>query len=265
MSLRRCMLVLVVAAPSAASAQSPSFLSGEWLVTVKGNVIAGPAYPGSDEIFAAPYPSVSFRRPGTPERFAPQDEPLSFALYDNGGFSAGPSFKFLGSRKFSDHPELYGLRNVDWTLEAGAFAQLWVNDFIRTRIDVRQGFHGHKGVVFDLAADAVQGFGPWTFSVGPRVTLATGRYMDAYFGVTPAQAALNGVLPAYSPAAGLKSVGATAGASYRFSPQWAASGFVRYDRLVGGAGDSPIPKTFGSVNQFTFGASLAYSFVTRLD
>jgi outer membrane protein len=263
--LRRCVFILGFALPSAAFAQVPSFLSGEWLVTVKGNLVASPAYPGSDEILATPYPSMSFRRPGTPERFSAMDDPLSFALYDKVGFSAGPSFKYISARKFSDHPELRGLQNVDWTVEAGVFAQFWVNDFLRTRVDVRQGFHGHKGLVVDLAADGVYRTGPWTLSAGPRMTLASSRYMDAYFEVTQSESIINGVLPAYSPGGGLRSVGASVGATYRFSPQWATSASLRYNRLIGPAGDSPIPQTFGSLNQFTFAASVAYSFVTRLD
>ncbi len=265
MALRRSVLMLGFVLPSAAFAQTPSFLAGDWLVTVKGNVVAAPAYPGADEILAMPYPSVSFRRPGAPERFSALDDPISFELYENGGFSAGPSLKFIGARKYSDHPQLLGLRDVSWTVEAGAFAQLWVTEYLRTRIDVRQGFHGHKGLVFDLAADGVYRTGPWTLSAGPRMTLASNRYMDAYFGVTPAESLVNGVLPAYAPGGGLKSVGASMGATYRFSPEWATSAYVRYDRLLGPAGDSPIPNAFGSLNQFTFGANVAYSFTTRIN
>jgi outer membrane scaffolding protein for murein synthesis (MipA/OmpV family) len=114
-------------------------------------------------------------------------------------------------------------------------------------------------VVADFALDGVLPSGAWTFSAGPRLTLASGDYMDAYFSVSPLESVLNGA-PAYAAGGGVKSVGAAVAATYRFSPQWSTTGFARYDRLVGSAGDSPIPQLYGSRNQFTFGANVAYSF-----
>ena len=68
---------------------------------------------------------------------------------------------------------------------------------------------------------------------------------------------------AYAPDGGIRSAGASAALSYRFSQQWAATGYARWDRLLGPAADSPVPKAFGSLNQFSFGGSMAYSFDTR--
>lgn len=257
---RRLLATLAFLAPTAALAQSLPSPGGAWTVTLKGNVVAAPAYPGADDLRVLPYPSFSIRRAGTPARFGAPDDSVSFGLLDLGWLRAGPSFNFIGARKASDHPELYGLRNVDWTLEAGVFAEVWPTEFMRARLDVRRGFHGHHGVVADIGADGVLPYGAWTFSAGPRLSVATQSFMDAYFSVTPGEALANGVLPAYSAGGGLKSVGLAGAATYRFSPQWAATAFARYDRLVADAGDSPIPQQFGSRNQFRFGATVAYSF-----
>ena len=76
------------------------------------------------------------------------------------------------------------------------------------------------------------------------------------------KAAINGLVPAYRPSGGLNSVGVASSLSYDWSPEWSTTVSVSYARLVGDAADSPIVKRFGSENQFTFGASVSYSFQT---
>jgi outer membrane protein len=266
MSYRASLIVSVLALPAlagAASAQAP--WEGDWTVTLKGNVGVSPRYPGSDQLRTIPYPSLSVRRAGTPERYAVPDDPISFGLLDLGVFRAGPSFRYVGARKASDNPELTGLRNVPWTAEGGAFMEIWPAEFARARVDLRYGFRGHEGVVADFAADGIYRYGPWTMSAGPRMTVASRDYMNAFFGVSAAEAFANPVInQAYAPDGGLRSAGASAALSYRFSQQWAATGYARWDRLLGPAADSPVPKAFGSLNQFSFGGSVAYSFDTRL-
>ena len=265
MSFRAKFIVSFLALPAlvgSANAQMP--WEGDWTVTVKGNVGVSPKYPGSDELRAIPYPSLSLRRPGSPQRFSAPDDAISFGLLDLGAFRAGPSFRYVGARKSSDHRELTGLRNVPWTVEGGAFMEFWPAEFARARVDVRYGFRGHEGVVADFAADGVHRYGPWTMAAGPRLVVASRDNMSAYFGVSTAEATANAAITqAYSPDGGLRSAGAAASLSYRFSQQWAATGYARWDRLIGPAADSPVPKAFGSLNQFSFGGSMAYSFDTR--
>lgn len=271
MRLRKNFLVralsLAAALALAGGAKAQPFwspLSGEWLVTVKANLTGSPAYPGARDMRFFPYPSMSFRRAGTPLAFSAPDDNIGFAVIDYGWFKIGPSVKFVGARRSADHRELTGLRDIDWTLEAGAFAEVWASQNLRFRIDTRYGFHGHKGMVADLSADYVHRSGKWTLSAGPRLAMGGARYTRAYFGVTPAEAVLNPVLTPYRPGGGVTSLGAAAAASYDFSDQWRGTLWGRYDRLVGQAGSSPIPLRLGSRNQFTVGATLAYSFTFRV-
>ncbi len=268
-SARLCALPLALAAalgPALAQAPAPlaSPFGGDWTVTVRGNLSASPEYPGSDGLRVVPYPSLGLRRAGTPERFSAPDDPISFGLLDLGAFRAGPSLRYVGARKASDHPELAGLANVPWTLEAGAFMEFWPSEFLRARVDMRYGFRGHEGVTFDMAADGVYRAGAWTMAAGPRLGLASSSYMNAFFGVSAAEAFANPTIAqAFDAEGGLKSAGAAASLGYRFSPQWAATGYARWDRLLGAAADSPVPKAFGSLNQFTFGGQVSYSFDAR--
>jgi outer membrane scaffolding protein for murein synthesis (MipA/OmpV family) len=255
---------LALAMPSVAAAQwdNPfSFLSGEWTVTARGNVVASPKYPGSDEFSWVGFPSFKVRRAGTPDTFGAPDDPASMALIRSGGLRMGPSFRYIGSRSPSDDVELTGLAKVPWTLEAGAFVEYWPTEFLRGRVDVRYGFHGHEGVVADFAADGFMRFAQWTFSAGPRMKIASSNYQEAYFSVPALSPSL---LPTYSAGAGVNSLGLAGSATFQFNPQWALTGYVRWDRLIGDAADSPIVTQTGSANQWTFGGIIAYSFDIKI-
>lgn len=248
-----------------AAAQQPfSFLSGEWLVTFKGNVVALPSYPGASDMSVLPYPSLSLRRAGTPESYSAPDDTISFALYDAGWLKAGPAGRFVGARRAKDHRELVGLRDIDWTLEAGAFAEFWPTEKLRTRAELRYGFHGHRGIVADFGADWVERFGAWTISGGPRLRVGSDRYMASYFSVSPAEALINTRVSPFDAKSGIASAGLAAAVTYKWSEQWRTTVHGRWDRLTGDAGRSPIPTQLGSRNQFTVGATLAYTFSMRV-
>lgn len=257
---------IALALPNVAAAQwdSPlSFLSGEWTVTARGNVVAAPKYPGSDELSVFGYPSFTFRRAGAPDTFGAPDDAVSLAIIRPGGLRIGPSFRYIGSRSPSDHVDLIGLSKVPWTLEAGAFVEYWPTEFVRGRVDLRYGFHGHEGVVADFAADGFMRYAQWTFSLGPRLRVVDGNYQRAYFGITPAESIVSG-LPAYNAGSGINAIGLAGSASYKFNPQWELTGYARYERLVGDAADSPITRLTGSPNQWIVGAILGYSFDIRI-
>ncbi|MCG7392984.1 MipA/OmpV family protein [Microvirga sp. ACRRW] len=241
---------------------SPEVLPSGWIVTVKGNLRAGPSYPGSDDLSFIGYPSLSFRRAGTVERFSAPDDGLSFSFLDDSAFRFGAVGRFQGGRYYEDNEELFGLKKIDWAVEPGVFVEYWITDFLRARAELRHGINGHHGFVADLGLDVVQSFGAFTLSAGPRLSLGDGDFTRTYFGVTPEEAALNGQVTAYDPSGGITSVGATLGATYTWSPQWSTTAFVTYKHLVGDAADSPIVKEFGSENQVGVGLTLSYSFST---
>jgi outer membrane scaffolding protein for murein synthesis (MipA/OmpV family) len=254
---------LLVSSPASAE-QIFSFLSGEWLVTARGNLVASPSYPGSSSLSVLPFPSLSVRRAGAPETFSPPDDTISFALYDVGWLKAGPAGRFIGARNSRDHTELTGLRNVDWTAEAGGFLEYWPVEKIRTRVELRYGFHGHRGIVTDASADWVERMGAWTISAGPRLRFGSARYVTSYFGVTPEEAAANRRVSAFDAKGGLASAGLAAALSYKWNEQWSTTLHGRLDRLTGDAARSPISSQLGSRNQFTVGANIAYTFPVTL-
>ncbi|MGX1786425.1 MipA/OmpV family protein [Bosea sp. NPDC055332] len=232
-----------------------------WIITLGGSFEVGPKYDGSNSAGPSFMPSISWRRAGEPAGFSAPDDGLDFALYETDRFSVGVVGSYRAGRYSGSNARLFGLRDVPWSIEAGAFAEYWlVPERLRTRIEVRQGFNGHHGVVADLSADWVERLGSFTFAVGPRLSLGSASFMRRQFGVLPYEATLNGTVAAYRPGGGAKSVGLASSVEYAWSPSFSTTLFARYDRLVGDAAKSPLVDTIGQRNQFSVGIGASYSF-----
>lgn len=216
-----------------------------------------PSYPGADGTRLGPLIDVSRARGDDPFAFVAGDESFGPALIRADGFSAGPSIAFEGKRSRSDTDNL--LPRVKSSIEAGAFAQYLFGDSFRIRAEGRKGVTGHKGLTADLSADYIARDGDkWLFSLGPRVTLADGKYQHAYFGIAPGAASPG--LAAYRPSGGLASVGASATTAFQLTGRWGIYGYARYDRLVDDAGRSPVVRNFGDRDQLQGGVALSYTF-----
>lgn len=250
----------VCALATAAAAQPAPAPSSDWTITigVEGRVL--PTYEGSDRMMLRPVPLFGVRRAGTAAEFRTARDGASIALFEAGRFSIGPAAKLQFARKESADSDLRGLGEIGWALEAGAFAEYWPADWLRTRVELRQGFGGHHGLVSDLSADLVSRVTPQLIlSAGPRLMLASAAATSPYFGITAAQSAASG-LPVYNAGGGVRAFGAGAQARYEWSPRWATHVFVEYDRLAGAAASSPLVTQRGSRDQIQVGIGLTASF-----
>jgi len=264
---RRCARRLTAGATLFIALAGPAFAQDEpeesepgrgWIVTIGAGAQADPRYPGADDLSIGPMPIVGFRREGVPIPLEAPDEGWGFGVLGRESpVNIGPAIQFQGRRREQDVGAAVG--NVGFTVEAGAFVHAFLGDNFRLRAEGRKGLGGHEGWVGDLGADFFTRSGDrYIFSIGPRVRLADDNYMDAYYGVTPAVAAATG-LQAYDPGGGIHAVGATAGLRHHFGA-WGVHTYVRYDRLVGDAADSPIVAQFGSRDQFGAGIGISYTF-----
>ncbi len=260
----------VLALPSAALAADPAMMlpsvpfvpsvSGGWTVTLGIGGEMGPSYPGAGSSMLDPKPIISIRRAGTPARFKSMRDNASFALIDYGRFRAGPVGAFRSARKAEDHSELRGLKDVDFAVEIGGFAEYYAFDWLRVRSEVRRGFGGHEGIVADFSADVILPLNErMTFAFGPRYTVTDAKYAQSYFNVSNVEALASG-LPAYDAKGGSNSAGVGAQVRYQLDKQWEVRGYVEYDKLLGGVADSPLVQLRGSTNQVTYGLGVAYSF-----
>ncbi|HTG38048.1 MipA/OmpV family protein [Sphingomonas sp.] len=217
-----------------------------------------PSFPGSERVSLRPFIDVSRARGDDDFAFEAPDESAGFPLLRAERLSVGPSIGIEGRRRSDDVGGV--LSEVGFTVEVGGFVQYQVSDAVRLRVEGRKGLGGHRGWIGMVGADYVmRDHDRWLVSIGPRVTLADNRYMDAYFGVTPDDAARSG-LSAYDAGGGVQAVGATLGVLRQLSDRWGISGYAKYDRLAGDADDSPVVDSFGSRNQLSGGIALSYTF-----
>jgi outer membrane scaffolding protein for murein synthesis (MipA/OmpV family) len=255
-----CGLSAARAADTTPALTDPTPAKG-WIITIGGSMQYEPDFEGSKWRRFSPMPSLSWRRVGEAEGFSAPDDGLDFALYDTDRLKVGVVGDYKSGRYSGADRKLFGLRDVPWTIEAGVFAEFWpVLDRFRLRAEVKQGFHGHHGVVADLSADWVERFGSFTFSAGPRFSMGSKSYMTRNFGITPGEAALSGIYRPYRPDSGAKSAGVATALTYDWSENWATTVYARYDRLLDEAAGSPLVRVNGSRDQFTFGTTLSYSF-----
>lgn len=235
--------------------------SGTYVVTLTGNGMFMPRFPGSDRLTGIVYPSVNIRLIEEPARFAAPDDGFSISvLDDNPSIRFGPVVRVQGGRYRSDDRRLFGLQKLNWSVEPGGFVEYFPVSFIRARVELRYSLNGVEGLVGNAGLDFILPYDRFTFSLGPRIAFADANYMRDYFGVRPFEAALNGRVAAYRPGASVVSAGLLGAVSYKWNETWSTTGYVGYNRLVDDAARSPIPRVIGSLDQLTFGASVSYSF-----
>ena len=250
---------LIALAAQPAVAQDDEGEDRGWILTLGAGPRIDPEYPGADSYGLSPIIIFGLRREGAPLPFEAPDEGAGFGvLGDDEAFDFGPTLQFQSERDEDDVGAPVG--EVDFTLEAGAFAQAYVGDNFRLRVEGRKGLGGHDGWVGDVFADfLIRDRDTYVFSIGPRARWGDGSYHDAYFSVTPGVAAITG-LPVYDAEGGFHSFGLWSQVTYMVGRNWGLYGFAGYDRLVGDAADSPIVRTFGSRDQFSGGIGLFYNF-----
>ncbi|MGQ3672677.1 MipA/OmpV family protein [Xanthobacter sp. TB0136] len=250
------------------AAQAADFAFGEkaatpedWYITIGARGIMEPSYPGSDSYKVRPGLILSIARASERNVFHSVDDNPSIALWNSRAFRAGIVGRLDWGRSESDSDRLRGMGDVDFSIEAGGFAEFYPMDWLRLRAELRYGMGGFDGLRGDLRADAIFREGPWRFAVGPRLSYASSGYMDTYYGVTAEQSFLSTLLlnplPTYKASSGFDKVGATAQLNYTFNNGFEAGIFGSYGYLLSDAADSPLVE---DKNQFTAGVSLSYTF-----
>ena len=266
-SLATVAAALPLLAPASAEAQQAGrhFWSGDWSLTVGAAGLVAPSFDGSKDWIFKVTPVVSLSRQGSATRFSSRNDNPSFGFVDTGVFRAGVAGKLVFRRDEDTDDSLKGLDPVKFGVEAGGFVEVYPTDNIRLRGEVRRGIRSHSGVVADVAVDVFDDLSPTVrVSGGPRLSMASADYFDAYYGVSAEESARSG-LPRYDPGGGIKSVGAGAAITWKTTDKITTSFFTEYERLMGPAADSPLVDRRGSRNQLTVGVSATYRFDFTLD
>jgi outer membrane protein len=253
----------LTAAQAADVAPFPAPVPAEtsWLVTVNAQAFLSPRYIGAKTYSVIGFPTLSFRRAGTPQIWSSPDDSVNYAVVETPRFSFGPVIAYRGGRYADAGHELYGVHKSRWTLEPGLYGDFWVvPDMLRLHAEIRRGFRKEDGFVGSLGADFVGRYDRFTFGIGPRIKLGNDHFVDRQFGITANDALVNGNYQPFKAQGGIYAVGAYGSVVYKQSEEWSYTLHGGYDRLTQDASRSPITRTTGSRNQYTLGASVAYTF-----
>jgi outer membrane protein len=272
--MKKLYMSAVVSASIAFAASDSAFAqSSEFAFEIPGvrNFVAGaagfvPDYLGSDDyrFGAAPMGVIRFGDTNRYARLVVTD--LNINIIDHENWSFGPAVNWRFGRSDVDDKAVDDMRDIDGTLEVGAFGGwTWVSE-----ADPRHRFAVGTEFLYDalgehdgyLISGSVRYFQPvarpLTLSIGASLTYGSNDYMETYFGVDAGNVGSSG-LGAFDADGGFRDVRVPLVAILSFSEKWHVAGGVIYSRLLGDAADSPVVDKRGSKNQFFAGLGIAYA------
>jgi outer membrane protein len=225
-----------------------------------------PDYLGSNDytIGAAPAGVIKFGDSDRYVRLIVTD--INVNLIDSKTWSFGPALNYRIGRSDVDDNAVDRMRDIDGTVEVGAFGGwTWIgSDDLRHRFSIGTEFlydvgGEHEGY---LISGSVRYFKPvarpLTLTIGAALTYGSGEYMDTYFGVDSGNVGGSG-LSAFNADSGLRDIRVPLMAIFSFNENWHVSGGVVYSRLLGDAADSPVVDDRGSKDQLFAGLGIAYA------
>ncbi len=227
----------------------------DWRVDVGAGVAVMPIYEGSDRYHLLPAPALDVRYRDI--AFLSTGDGLGVNLFHGQTYRAGIALAYdLGRNQNGSH-RLQGLGDVDTAPEIKLFAEWALLPFVIS-VDVRRAIGGSNGYVGDIGAYMpVIGTEKLVVFVGPSVTVADRRSIEANFGVTPAQAMPHSEFPIYQAHGGLRNTNFGIDAVYHFTEHWFLNGDAAVERLIGSAGESPIAQ---AKDQLAASLILGYEF-----
>ncbi len=234
---------LLLAAPSlsfgqtAANAAAARPPAQEWSIRLGAGVGVAPRYLGAREYRVVPVPDVDITYRGTV--FLNGRDGLGVYAYRDRLIMLGASIWMRGGRDDSDGDRLRGLGDIETAAQARIFARLAIGR-ARLGATLARDLGGSDGFTIDLNLST--DFRPierLTISPGISATIGDRRYMQTWFGVTPAQSARS-TLPAFDAGAGFSVASAFVRATYALTDHWSVGSMFVVRRLLGDAADSPI-------------------------
>lgn len=236
------------------------WIHGNWALKVGATGMVAPDFDGSKNYMFSASPIISLGKAGPEARFTSRNDGISISLFDNGAFRSGINGEFIMRRDSGDSDDLIGVNPIRFGGELGGFAEFYPTDWLRVRGELRHGIVSHHGIVADLSADAFADVTPTIrVSAGPRLTVASADYFEAYYGIDATESAASG-LSQYYPGGGIDSAGVGGAIDWKATEKLTTSLFAEYAKLLGPAADSSLVNERGSENQFKLGVSATYRF-----
>lgn len=224
-----------------AHAQQPTD-QNDWQFTLGAGAVYAPKYEGSDdfEVKAIPVANADYK------------DGLFFANLRDGIGSyplRGENYKIgaaigyqFGRDESDDRDNLRGMGDVDESAVANILASYDLGQIAQISGKVSTAISGDYGTTVDVKIGS-------RYPVTDKIILsgsvgtqwADGEHMSNRFSVSSAQSTRSGYTQ-YDAGSGIKSVGATIGATYRVTERWSTNLTLHGHQLVGDAADSPVVK-----------------------
>lgn len=241
-----------------------------WSYSLGLGMANAPSYLGDNDYQVILFPN--FRVTYSDRIFASLLEGIGYHAVKASSWSFGPIIKYnvsryengsVSSKIEGDYTkDLINLGDVVFTVEPGLFFQ-YSNRSVNTKLEIRQGIGGHKGLIGELKSDyrsIIQLFGRSIYyAIGPQIKIADSDFNNAFFGIDQRQA-LDTDLGIYEPKFGILSYGLNGSLVFPLRRKLSMIAFAGYNRLGDVAAESDLIIKYGSVNQGAFGLIFSYTF-----
>jgi len=195
-----------------------------------------PQYPGSRGERMLPLPMADVEYGPV---FLNTANGLGLKLIEVGAWQVGTSVWFRRGRRPDQGAKISNLGTIGTAAEARVFSRYSLGPFV-LGTTIAKDFGGSSGLTVELHADwRLECARRLKATLGLETSYGSGNTMQAWFGVTPAQAVASGLVQ-YSPGAGFEWAGPSASIEYSLTPRWNLGARLGYDVLVGQAADSPV-------------------------
>jgi outer membrane protein len=226
-----------------------------------------PDYWGSDDSQGVGAPFFRWTFDGEERYLQLLATQLSFNAMDDPNFQFGPILNYrFGRDDDVDDDVVKKMAEIDGTVEAGIMAAyVW-----RDTSNQRHRFIASSELLFDVGDE----YGGWLATAGVRywypvnkpidvmiglgTTYGNSQFMNTYFGVDSADAAVTG-LSQFDAGSGFRDVNIPVSLVFHYSMNWHIAVGAKYFMLMGDASDTPITDVRGSDGQLLAGLGLAYS------
>lgn len=214
----------------------------EWRAALGPGVSEQPTFMGSKRYRMQPSAILDLRYKD--EFFVSDADGIGWNVLAGPGFRAGIAVGYDMGRDSHDDPRIRDLPNIAFAPAPRLFAQYFLFPVVLTS-DLKKAIGGNNGIVGDVGAYIpvpLKQDKTWLMFVGPSLSMADGRYMNSYFGVSDNSSRLSG-LRDFTAKGGFTDAGIGATSIYLIGAHWLVEGDVAWRRLLGDAARSPIIET----------------------
>ena len=214
----------------------------EWRSVFGPGLSEQPTFMGSKRYETEPSAILDIRYKD--EFFLSDGEGIGWNVLTAPGFRAGVAVGYDIGRNTHDDPRIRDLPNIAFAPEPKIFAQYFLFPVVLTA-DLKKGIGGNNGIQGDVGAYIplpLKQDKTWLLFVGPSLTMADGRYMNSYFGVSDYSSRLSG-LRQFTANGGFTNAGVGATSIYMIGQHWVVVSNLGWRRLLGDAARSPITET----------------------